>query len=1307
LSQGWPPGSQLLGTSEAAGGAAEKMVRAGQGPAPLPRSLQIHNSIANSPSLYSLSADPNLTCQLSTCNLSCREHATLHQKLFIITVGTRYGDAKALLDCGSTTNFVSKRFSLKHQLKTVSLQQPQAVRLPDGSVQHTKRLVQSFSLYLNDRHLREDFLELPIASFDLILGMPWLKKHNPSVDWQQNTLTLSPPSLFTTVHSVVKNNNSSSQYPLPVATTYQPAPLEQCRMKRKDLRRAIKDGDSVFLLFVRSVPDKMTGKMEGQLHPTDGNEPTPLTEVQLHSMVVGESVPPTEKQNASARMLSEFRDVFPDDLPKGLPPERFIEHKINLVPGAVPTLQHHRRMSPRDLDELREHLADLMDHGFIRESHSPYGAPVLFAKKANDTKRRFCVDYRDINAKSVKDRYPIPRIDELLDRLQGAKYFSKLDLRSGYHQVRIAPGDIEKTAFTTRYGQFEFLVLPFGLTGAPATFMHLMNRVLDAFIDRFVVVYLDDILIYSRNLHEHEQHVRAVLEQLRKHKLYAKESKCEFFKQEVTFLGFVVGADGVKADQAKIKAVRDWPVPANVTEVRSFLGFVGFYRRFIAGHSDVVMPMSDLTKKDESKFVWTAEAQAAFEKMKRMLTEAPVLALPRPDKPYVVATDASAFALGACLMQENDDGNLQPICYMSKKMLPAERNYPIHHKEMLAIVCALKEWRHLLHGSQSKFLVRTDHGSLVHFNSQPNLSERQARWNEFVQEFGPDLVIEYQEGKSNVVADALSRRADHRLPSPTEGGIATGVQVGNDDELYALQVTAVVPSLPAEIREAYLRDAFAMRLVWNWKRGAKGVVKRQSNYSLRDVLIWYRDKRIYVPADITLKAKIMHECHDNKLAAHMGVEKTTRLVQEKYFWHRLYAEVKDYVDTCVTCQRIKQTTQSKAGLMQPHRIPDRKWETITLDFITELPRSKGFDAILTITDKLTKRVHLIPTHTTATAASTADLFFNVVVRHHGVPAKIISDRDVRFVSMFWRALWRKCGTKLNMSTSFHPETDGQSERTNKTVEQGVRAYVNSQQNDWADSLMWLEIAINNAKNDTTGFSPFFLDHGQEINLPHTLVNDAAQQQSSVAGAEEKMEEKNARVEEFVAYVRSMLEKAKQNMEKASASQKKNADKKRRDVSYEVGDMVLLDSSKIRLNVKGGKFADLRVGPYKVIKRVGEVAYQLELPAHWKIHDTFHVSKLQPYRESNIWPDRQEYHRPPPDPTATSDNVYEVKQIVGERMLRRKLHYIVEWVGYPPEDATLEEASQVREGAPDAVADYEQQKAQINAVPTTNPLLRRT
>ena len=368
---------------------------------------------------------------------------------------------------------------------------------------------------------------------------------------------------------------------------------------------------------------------------------------------------------------------------------------------------------------------------------------------------RMCVDYRALNAITVKNSYPLPLVDELFDRLHGAKYFSKIDLRSGYHQIRISPEDVPKTAFRTRYGHFEFLVLPFGLTNAPATFMHLMHQTFREQLDSFVIVFLDDILIYSKTLAEHKQHVKQVLEILRKEKLFAKESKCELFKTEVEFLGHIVGRDGIRMMEDKVKAVQDWPTPSKVEHIRSFLGTAGYYRRFIKDFSKIAAPLSDLTK-ENVKFEWTSKQEEAFRKLKQAIATAPVLALPDPNLPFVVHTDASGFALGAVLQQDQGKG-LQPIAYLSKKMLDAETRYPVRDQELLAIIHALKSWRQYLYGK--KFTIKTDHHSLKYLETQPHLSNREARWKDLLAQY--DYVIEYVEGKENVVADGLSRRPDH------------------------------------------------------------------------------------------------------------------------------------------------------------------------------------------------------------------------------------------------------------------------------------------------------------------------------------------------------------------------------------------------------------------------------------------------------------------------------------------------------------------------------------------------------------------
>ena len=366
------------------------------------------------------------------------------------------------------------------------------------------------------------------------------------------------------------------------------------------------------------------------------------------------------------------------------------------------------------------------------------------------------VDYRLLNAITIKNRYAIPRIDELLDRLHGSKYFTKIDLTSGFHQIRISEPDIHKTAFRTRYGHFEFLVMPFGLTNAPATFQALMQQILQPFVDKFALVYIDDILIYSKSKAEHLQHIHQVLEKLREHKLFAKLSKCDFLTKRVEYLGHIVTPDGIQVDPHKIQSIKDWPVPKDAHDIRSFLGICGYYRRFVEHFSKIAKPITDLLHKD-TKFLWSRDCQAAYEELKTKLMTAPILKTYDPDLPIRLMTDASDFAIGAVLEQEHEPKKWFPIAYESRKLQPAEVNYAVHEKEMLAIVHAIKLWRHYLEGR--RFEVITDHQSLTYFKKQPSLSKRQARWNELLQSQDYDII--YRPGKMNQAADALSRRTDY------------------------------------------------------------------------------------------------------------------------------------------------------------------------------------------------------------------------------------------------------------------------------------------------------------------------------------------------------------------------------------------------------------------------------------------------------------------------------------------------------------------------------------------------------------------
>ncbi|GJZ60406.1 putative reverse transcriptase domain-containing protein [Tanacetum coccineum] len=410
-----------------------------------------------------------------------------------------------------------------------------------------------------------------------------------------------------------------------------------------------------------------------------------------------------KKRLEDVSIVQDFPEVFPEDLP-GLPPTRQVEFQIDLVPGAAPVARAPYRLAPSEMKELSEQLKELSDKGFIRPSSSPWGAPVLFVKK-KDGSFRMCIDYRELNKLTVKNRYPLPRIDDLFDQLQGSSVYSKIDLRSGYHQLRVREEDIPKTAFRTRYGHYEFQVMPFGLTNAPAVFMDLMNRVCKPYLDKFVIVFIDDILIYSKNKQEHEEHLKIILELLKKEELYAKFSKCEFWISKVQFLGHVIDSEGIHVDPAKIESIKDWASPKSPTEIRQFLGLAGYYRRFIEGFSKIAKPMTKLTQK-KVKFEWGDKQEAAFQLLKQKLCSAPILALPEGSEDFIAYCDASKKGLGAVLMQRE-----KVISYASRQLKIHEKNYTTHDLELGAVVFALKIWRHLIILNKYKRWF-TDHKSL-------------------------------------------------------------------------------------------------------------------------------------------------------------------------------------------------------------------------------------------------------------------------------------------------------------------------------------------------------------------------------------------------------------------------------------------------------------------------------------------------------------------------------------------------------------------------------------------------------------------
>jgi hypothetical protein len=788
------------------------------------------------------------------------------------------------------------------------------------------------------------------------------------------------------------------------------------------------------------------------------------------------------------------------------------------------------------MDELKRQLQDFVDHGFIRPSTSPYGAPVLFVKK-KEGDLRMCVDYRALNKQTIKNTYPLPRIDELLDRLSGAKVFTKIDLRSGYHQVRVNEEDIPKTAFRTRYGLFEFLVMPFGLTNAPATFMRLINDVFKKEMDDFVIAYLDDILIYSPDEETHLIHLRQVLSRLREHQLYAKQSKCDFFKLEVPFLGHVINGSGVTVDPKKVQAIKDWPPLTKVKDVQAFLGLVNYYRRFIPDLAKIAAPLTELLKK-ENPFTWSDNEATAFEEMKRLITEAPVLAVFRPGVPVSVHTDASNFAVGAVLMQEG-----RPIAYESRKLSPPEINYPVHEKEQLAIVFALLKWRVYLHSTNDPFIIYTDHQSLRYLDTKKELSGRQARWSEKLAPF--KYIIKYKKGTLNKVPDALSRRPDLE----NNAIVSTVPNVPNNNDPIVFNNESTVPNyeltvpINEEIHQRCLElipnDPYFGRIYSDVQDENPAVT---SDYVINNGCLYLvNDNRICIPDDPELKHRLLQETHDSPIAGHFGVDKTYSRLKDLAYWPNMKNSIKKYVDSCHTCRTNKARTTKENGLLQPLPTPLRPWTHISMDLITHLPRTeKGSDAIVVFVDRFSKQARFIQCKTTSTAAYVASLFFDHVFRLFGMPTSIVSDRDPRFTSQFWRSLMECVGTRLDMATANHQQTDGQSERTIQTLEQYLRMFTSNTHNDWDDHLAQAEFAYNSTKV-ATGFSPFELVLGTQPDTPLSL----AVRKPITQGSPSAREFINQHQDRFHMARDTLLEVKKQMTDQYN--------RHHRNVSFEVGD----------------------------------------------------------------------------------------------------------------------------------------------------------
>ncbi|WVZ01635.1 hypothetical protein V8G54_027704 [Vigna mungo] len=904
-----------------------------------------------------------------------------------------------------------------------------------------------------------------------------------------------------------------------------------------------------------------------------------LVEEQYHSETLLDTQ--ADMQPDLALLLHTYASVF--DTPHHLPPQRSHDHAIPLLAGSNPVKVKPYRYPHSQKKEIERPVEGMLKEGIIQHSKSPFSSPIILVKK-KDGSWRVCTDYRALNAITIKDSFPIPIVDELIDELFGACYFSKLDLRSGYHQILLKPEDRYKTTFRTHHGHYECC-----------------------------------------NWKDHLYHLKVVLKILQTHKLFARFSKCCFGVTQIEYLGHTLSGFGVVMDDTKLVVVRTWPQPTNF-QLRGFLGLTGYYRRFVKKYATIAAPLTDLLKRDA--FHCSPKTAAAFEQLKVAMTSAPVLTLPNFKETFVLETDASGIAVGAVLSQNQ-------LAYFSKKMSHRMQTQSAYVRELYAITEALAKFRHYLLGHH--FIIKADQKSLKQLLDQTLQTPEQQQW--LPKFLGYDFEIQYKAGKENIPVDALSR---------------SFFMAWSEPNCVWLQQLVDLTQKDPKLSQVYN----------NCLQG----LSPHAEYAIKEGLLFWKG-RIMVPNNSTLIKQILQEFHNSKIGGHAGITKTTSRIVNQFHRTNMQQDIRKYINECPVCQQEKVDHALPKGLLQPLPIPQQVWEDIAMDFITHLPTVNGYSTIMVVVDRLSKFAYFIPLRSEFSSKSVVDAFIAQVVKIHGIPKSIVSDRDRVFISSFWQQLFKSQGTTLAMGSAYHPQSDGQTENLNKTLEMYLRCCVYENPKSWINMLPWAQYWYNTSFHHSLGMTPFQALFGR---LPPKLERYEQNPKDSIS------------VKETLTTRDQVILQLKANLLKSQNYMKQQADRKRRDIQLEVGDLALVklqpyrqQSLALRKNQKLGlKF----FGPFEVVEKIGAVAYRLQLPDTAKIYPVFHISLLKKFQG-----DLPQQYLPLPlttsefGPTVQPWNILRCRVVT--RNHKKVSQVLVQWDIFYPKEATWEDVEEVKQAYP--------------------------
>lgn len=1096
--------------------------------------------------------------------------------------GMDYG-ISAFVDCGASFNAISECLAKELKCKIITeTESPLVITLGLDETRTIERKYTSFAIRLN--HMSEVtitafvFADIP-ESHDILLGMDFLSQTNPLIDWTRKTITGREVADDESEDTKGKRLLHYARHGFAEGSE------QTLYTSLESYQKENTKGDFMFVITQKSERFENQG-----WDKIKENQPDVYDILIRHKGIC-------------------FREEMSVDVVKEYRGQHGIRHEIDLTDN-IPITSKQFRLSPGQREAVVKWSEEMLKAGVIRKSRSPYNSPIFCVKKPIGW--RIVHDYRRLNAKTLIPQEPIPLKLDIIDAMSGSQWFSSMDLLWGYYQLLMREKDIPYTAFSTPDGHFEYISTPMGLSGAPATFNRFVQDAFSPLRDT-CRAFFDDIFVFTKNESktEHLKALDVVLDRCDELGIFVKLSKCVFAAHEIPILGDFMGREGIRMDPDKVSIIRDWPVPKNKRQMKSFLGTVVYNERFCKDYGRLVAPLHEVTrnKKKLEPITLNEHEMWSFEEVKRQMACPPILAIPDHDIPFIVRMDASDFAIGGALLQEHEDGE-RVVAYTGRKLSSEELSYDVRERELLAVLYATRIWKPYL--LDKPFKVETDHQSLEALLTQKKCTRRLARWLDELSRF--PITFKWIKGTTNILADGLSRRVDFEPEVPAsvvslrqflEGLLA--------DTESMLCMYAKGKTIHDQCKKNYPKDPFTMNLLRNMKSGG------DNKFFERDGLLWYTNhgrERLVLPRNQDLLNQLSFLEHDTLTSGHPGSFKTLHALQEKYYWINMKKTVDRYVATCEKCQRNKTRQSKEPGSLKPLDIPESRWSQINMDFITKLPDSQGFDAIWVIVDRLTKRIHLIPCTESMTAQEAALIFKKNYQRFHGLPTEISSDRDKLFVSKFWQTLMELQRTTISLTTAYRKSGNGQSEICNRFIEDYIRNYMSPKDKDWRDYLEDAEFAFNSRLHSSIGMTPFEADIGYNPRSAADLMF-----------AKLNSEGKTTESRDFIFEQQTRLRMAQDSIAEAQVRMQRYYNKNRPEQVFNVGDKVMLKTENLSTKHAGQgekgkrKFGPKWIGPFDIVEKTNRDTYLLNLPSKLRLHPYFHTAMLKPYEK-----DKNQYRK---------------------------------------------------------------------------------